>query len=88
MILSVINSLKRTMLILNELPQKANDQKKKTISSLNDIFEDFYDQFDKDKDKDTLKKITKLRLEIMDQVENFCNAVSAELQKEIEIVEE
>ena len=88
MISSAINNLNRAISILDDIPTKIKEQQKKTLSSLNDLFEDFHDQFDKDKDKDTLKKITKFRQEIMGQVEDFCLSIHENIKNEITIVEE
>lgn len=88
MILSAINNLKRAISLLDDMPAHINLEKKKVMCSLNDLFEDLHDKFDDEKDKDTLKKLTIFRGDVMSTIETFCNLISSDLKKDITIVEE
>ena len=85
MIKDAIKCLNRSLLVLNDIPDHIKTEKQKVISSLNNIFEDYHDQFE---DKETLKKLTQLREDVMSEIDNFCNIISTELKEDIKVVEE
>lgn len=88
MIGSAIEILKRSCRVLNDIPNHIEDKKKTTLAELNDIFEDFRDQLDNEKDAETIKKIAELRKEVMSKVDEFCGIVNSDVKEEIKIVEE
>lgn len=88
MINSIIESLKRSCRILDGIPSHIDEHKKATISELNDIFEDFRDTFDKEKDAETIKKVVSLKQDVMGKLDEFCIAISQDVKEDINIVEE
>ena len=87
MISSVIKSLERVMSILDDIPKNIEKERTKTLSAMNDTFEDFYDQLNKD-DKDTMKKFSFLKKNILGQMEEFCDTICQDVKEDVRIVEE
>lgn len=87
MIISAIKDLERAMRILNDIPTNIDKTRASTLSSMNDLFEDFYDHCDQE-DKVMLKKVSSLKKDVMGQVEEFCAKICADVKEEVRIVEE
>lgn len=87
MIVSVIKSLERAMTILNDIPNNIEKERAKTISSMTDVFTEFYDQIDVS-DKDQRKRVLALKKSILQQVEDFCDTTCRSVKEDIQIVEE
>ena len=85
MLLSMIDNLKRSIAILDDLPKHIEKERGHLLSSINDTFEDFQDQFS---DKETLKKITTLKIEVFKQIEVFCDTACESVKEDVRIVEE
>lgn len=86
MLLSMIDNLKRSIAILDDLPNHIQKERGHLLSSINDLFEDFQDQFQGN--KDALKKITTLKIEVFKQIESFCDTACEGVKEDVRIVEE
>ncbi len=82
----MIDNLKRSIAILDDLPKHIEKERGHLLSSINDTFEDFQDQFAGN--KETLKKITVLKIEVFKQIEGFCDAACEGVKEDVRIVEE
>lgn len=86
MLLSAMHSIERALKILNDLPSSVEKNKSKTLSSINDMFEDAFDQFAGD--EAGLKKVVALKKSVMPQMEDFCETIFQDVKDQIRIVEE
>ena len=86
MIASVIKSLERAKLILDDIPKNIEKEKTRTLSTMNDIFEDYYDKFSED--EVGRKKLMALKREIMNHLDRFCTDICAGVEEDVRIVEE
>jgi hypothetical protein len=86
MLLSAIKNLERACLILNDIPKTIEKERLIVLSAINDLFEDFQDQFSGD--EKTLKKISTFKKDIFKKVESFCDAACESVKEDVRIVEE
>lgn len=86
MINSAIKDLERAMRILNDIPEKIMTEKRNTISTINDTFEDFRDKLSEN--PEALKALTSLKIDVMNKFEEFCDGIMEDVEEDVRIVEE
>jgi len=86
MINSAIKDLERAMRILNDIPEKIMTEKRNTISTMNDTFEDFRDKLSEN--PEALKALTSLKIDVMNMFESFCDGIMENVEEDVRIVEE